>query len=352
AGILDRAPWPPAGSAEPLHAGRAKGEGRNGVPFVVDVSFTARMPSGHRVALLRKLDATQLIAESQRLLDVAFASAPIGVALFNPDGQYLRVNPALCRLLDRSEEQLLGRRDQEFTHPDDRAEDVEVAWRVLRGELDTWQTEKRFVRPDGSVVWAIANLTFLRDDEGRPLAWLGQFQDITQRKSLEQRMRRLAEEDPLTGLPNRRSFEGALQLALDLNDRHGHVGTLLMIDLDGFKEINDTHGHAVGDATLVAVARALRSRLRRTDLLARYGGDEFAVLLRLTRSDRAQHVVGALERVVRDTTLGAAGPAISLTVSIGLAEFGPDSAQTRDALFAAADAAMYEAKRRSRPALD
>ncbi|MGH2722601.1 MAG: PAS domain S-box protein [Actinomycetota bacterium] len=96
------------------------------------------------------------------------------MALFNTDGEYVRVNAALCAFLGRTREELIGRRDQEFTHPDDRQSDVDAAWRILRGEIHTWQCEKRFVRPDGGIVWAIANLTFLRDADGNPMTWVGQ----------------------------------------------------------------------------------------------------------------------------------------------------------------------------------
>jgi diguanylate cyclase (GGDEF)-like protein/PAS domain S-box-containing protein len=271
------------------------------------------------------------------------------MAFFNPAGQYIRVNPALCRLLDRQPADLYGHRDQEFTHPDDRESDVAAAWRILDGEIDTWQVEKRFVRPDGDIVWAIANLTFLRDEARRPVAWLGQFQDITERKALEARLRRLADEDPLTSVPNRRSFEDAVRLSLELSRRHQIAGSLLMIDLDGFKAINDTHGHAIGDAALAAVAASLRDRLRATDLLGRVGGDEFAVLLRATSGRQAQAVAAALGERVRDTTLGDGQPVLKLDASIGVADFGTFPLPTVEELFAAADAAMYAAKRRARP---
>src|SRR5689334_10049228 len=97
------------------------------------------------------------------MLDAAFDAMPIGMALFNTDGEYIRVNSALCALLGRGADQLLGLRDQELTHPDDRQSDLDAAERILDGEFDTWQCEKRFVRPCGEVVWTYANLTFLRD---------------------------------------------------------------------------------------------------------------------------------------------------------------------------------------------
>ena len=183
AGLLDEAVLPPA-QGEPV---RLRVQGRHGdhVPFIADISLAdSGSAPGHRIVLLRKLDE-MLLDESRRMLDLAFDSAPIGMAFFNPAGEYIRANAALCRLLERPTEDLLGRRDQELTHPDDREADVAAAWRILEGEIDSWQTEKRFVRPDGSVAWVIANMTFLRDEHRRPIAWLGQFQDITQRKTAE-----------------------------------------------------------------------------------------------------------------------------------------------------------------------
>jgi diguanylate cyclase (GGDEF)-like protein/PAS domain S-box-containing protein len=303
---------------------RRRAQGRHGdhVPFIVDVSVAATdWVPGQRLVLLRELDSRLLIEESDRLLTVAFENSPIGIALFNPEGEYIRVNPSLCRLLDRPSEGLVGRRDQEFTHPDDRRSDVEAAWRILDGEIDVWQTEKRFVRPDGSIVWAIANMTFVRDERGHAVAWLGQFQDITERKSLEERLRRLADEDGLTHVPNRRSFEESVRLALELSARHAIGGSLLMIDLDGFKSINDTHGHAVGDEVLGKVAAALRARLRATDLLARVGGDEFAVLLPATSGADARALADALAQVVGRTRLAPGSPRLELTASVGVADF-------------------------------
>jgi diguanylate cyclase (GGDEF)-like protein/PAS domain S-box-containing protein len=328
---------------------RVQGRHGNHVPFVADVSVAdSEIAPGHRLVVLRELDSGLLVEESRRLLDLAFETAPIGMAFFDPEGAYIRVNQALCRLLDRPPDALLGRRDQEFTHEDDREADISAAWRILDGEIDTWQTEKRFVRPDASVVWVIANMTFLRDEARRPIAWLGQFQDITDRKSLEERLRRLADEDPLTGIPNRRSFEAAVRLTLDLSARDQVSGALLMIDLDGFKAINDTHGHATGDAVLAAVAAQLRGRLRSTDLLGRVGGDEFAVLLRATAGARAQTVAASLAHCVRETRLGPDQPAVSLDASIGVADFGTYPLPTVEELLAAADQAMYRAKREAR----
>jgi PAS domain S-box-containing protein len=170
----------PAG--EPLRRNlKLHGLRTNGVPFPVEASVRRlTLQDGVRaVCVLRELDFAELITEASRYFDIAFETTPIAMAIFNADGEYIRVNPALCALLGRPPEELLGRRDQEYTHPDDRQADVDAAWEVLEGKRSTIQCLKRFVRPDGSVRRVVANLTFLRDDHGRPLNWVGQFQDLT-----------------------------------------------------------------------------------------------------------------------------------------------------------------------------
>ena len=171
-----------AGDDEGVFRGRLHTRRANGVPLTLALS--ARRLSGRAgaVCMVVEPDRERVAYEAQRHFDIAFDAAPIGMALFNTDGEYVRVNAALCRLLGRTEADLLGRRDQELTHPDDRQSDVDAAWRILRGEIHTWQCEKRFLRPDGAVVWVLANLTFLRDEEGNPISWMGQFQDVSERK--------------------------------------------------------------------------------------------------------------------------------------------------------------------------
>ncbi|MDQ6727052.1 MAG: PAS domain S-box protein [Actinomycetota bacterium] len=179
-----------AGRGDEFFRGRLHARRSNGVPLTVDLSARRiAKRAGGAVCLLVELDGKRVSTEAQRYFDIAFDTAPIGMALFNTDGEFVRVNASLCTMLGRTEDELLGRRDQELTHPDDRQADIDAAWRILRGEIHTWQCEKRFVHADGGVVWAIANLTFLRDEAGNPLSWVGQFQDITARRTLETDLR-------------------------------------------------------------------------------------------------------------------------------------------------------------------
>ena len=180
-----------AGEGGDVHGLALEGRRSNGVPFPVDATLRVCEPGGaiRAVCRLREPERSELAGVAQLYFDVAFDSAPIGMALFNTDGEYVRVNEALCALLGRPAEALIGRRDQELTHPDDRQTDLDAAWKILNGEMSTFQCEKRFLRPDGSIAWVIANLTFLRDGQGRPLSWVGQFQDISARREAEHALR-------------------------------------------------------------------------------------------------------------------------------------------------------------------
>jgi diguanylate cyclase (GGDEF)-like protein/PAS domain S-box-containing protein len=321
---------------------RLAGRRRSGVPFTAEAR-TSPLPGGELLVLVEEVAGARLLGETQFQLDRAFEHLPSGMALFNTDGEYVRVNRALCRLLGRDEADVLGRRDNELTHPDDRDADVEAAWRILSGELDSWQCEKRFVRPDGQVVWVLANLFFLRDDAGRPLCWVGQFQDITGRKLAERRLRHMADHDDLTGIANRRRVVAEIELRLQHSAHAGERGAVLLLDLDGFKAVNDRLGHDAGDEVLKATAAALRQRLRATDLLGRLGGDEFAAVLPDIGAEDAMRVADELLAAVR-----AVAPQVS--ASCGIALYGPDRQDTADGLLAEADRAMYAAKRRGRDA--
>ena len=167
--------------------------------------------------------------------------------------------------------------------------------------------------------------------------------DITEQRLAQRKLEHLAHHDPLTGLLNRRAFEARLSEHAARVARYGPTGAVLMIDLDGFKGVNDSLGHAVGDALIAGVAGALRERLRETDVVARLGGDEFAVILPEESGARAADVGASLLRLIRDNaaplSVGAPAP---VSASIGVADF--DAGLTADAILVRADTAMYAAK--------
>jgi diguanylate cyclase (GGDEF)-like protein/PAS domain S-box-containing protein len=266
--------------------------------------------------------------ESPALMDAVFDGLPVGAALYSTRGGIIRVNAALCTLLGRPPGQLLGLTDSDLTHPDDDAD----AFGALT------DSERRFVRPDGTVAWALVSVVALPDMR----CWVGTFLDITERRRSVHRLRHMADRDPLTGIANRRRLMGDLELHLAHAARANEHGAVLLLDLDGFKQVNDTQGHEAGDEALATIAIGLRRRLRLTDALGRIGGDEFAVVLPHVDSDDARRVGEELIDGVRESAPRG------VTASCGIALYGPDEHYSADELLALADRAMYAAKRAGR----
>ena len=278
----------------------------------------------------------------------AFEDAPIGMAVCDLEGRFLDVNQALCRITGYGHEDLCGGSFASITHPDDLETDHAVMHDLISGLTSSSTDEKRYIRADGSLVWVARSVTLVRDSDGTPLHFLDQIQDITERKGHEDELRRLADQDPLTGLYNRRRFGQELDRHVAEVARYGPRGALLILDLDDFKRINDSFGHHVGDELITQVARILKQRLRTSDILARLGGDEFAVLVLNDDVAHAQLVAGELVECIRGQAgvPGYTGPG-EITASVGVAPFGPDRTSSEQILVAA-DLAMYEAKRAGR----
>ena len=167
--------------------------------------------------------------------------------------------------------------------------------------------------------------------------------DITERMRMQSELEQLADEDPLTGLRNRRRFEEDLDAEMSRARREQAGGALLMLDLDYFKRVNDTLGHVTGDVVLREIAEVLRSRLRESDILARLGGDEFAIILPRTREAEARIVGKAIGAAIREH-VPADPDTPQMTASIGIALFDADPRATVTTVLAEADMAMYAAK--------
>ena len=230
----------------------------------------------------------------------------------------------------------------EILHPEDRQRVLDEDDRTDRtGE--PFVIEYRQLAKDGSVVWVRDEATIVRDEEGRASYWLGIQTDVTERKKLQERLEHQALHDSLTGLPNRRLFADRLGQALRRAGRRDRGVAVLFMDLDGFKNVNDSFGHEMGDLLLVAVAGRLKGCLRPEDTLARFGGDEFVVLLEGVEG--AEEPVRVAERITRE--LGGpfvlAGRKLYARVSIGIAMGEARAGDPGDPL-READTAMYRAK--------
>jgi diguanylate cyclase (GGDEF)-like protein/PAS domain S-box-containing protein len=287
--------------------------------------------------------AREDVAAAKARFEHAFADAPIGMALVALDGRFTRVNRMLCEITGFDEEALVQRSYQDSSDPDDFEEDRRLNRQLIAGEMERYTAERRYFTARREPIWIRLAASLLRDADGAPAQLIVHFEDVTERKRLETSLQRLADDDPLTGLWNRRRFEVELRTEIARCQRYGERAALLMIDLDGFKPINDRHGHKAGDDMLVLVADALRRRLRRTDALARVGGDEFLVLLTNVSPDQAALAAEHWRAAVTAVVLECGGERVGIGASVGIA-FIDEHATGIDAVLTQADAAMYDAK--------
>ncbi len=295
-----------------------------------------------------KLEAKRVergLREVHERFESAFVNAPIGMALIAMDGRWLQVNDALCRITGHTGEQLKQTTLRAITHPDDVALDVECLEQLLSGEIPNYQVELRYRHAWGHDVWVLVTTSLVRDEGRDPLYLVTQVQDISERKEMARHLEYVVDHDFLTGLLNRRHFEQELARETERAARYDSPGAVLLIDLDNFKDVNDTFGHRAGDDVLKGVAGLLRQRLRQTDIIARVGGDEFAVLLTQTDADEVQLVADDVVKALGREMAMLADQSIRITASVGVAMF--DGLTDVEAL-AYADVAMYEAKETGR----
>ncbi|WCB91755.1 hypothetical protein DSM104299_00431 [Baekduia alba] len=310
-------------------------------------------------AIRRVWGTTQDVTERQRLeagrreaearFRAAFEHAPIGVCVLEfrgpGAGQWVTVNPALAELLGYERNTLLGTRISSVLHPEELPATRERLTALMTGAAERVTAECRMIHADGHSVWTLVTVAAVTDDEGRPAYGIGQIVDITERKRFEGQLQYLADHDALTGLFNRRRFEEELDRVLAGAERYRRPGALLVLDLDGFKYVNDTLGHPVGDELIARLAATLRAELRETDVIARLGGDEFGVILPEVTEGEAAAVAGKLLRAVeRDGTVADSSRHARVTASIGLAAFDGTDGLSAEELLVEADIAMYDAK--------
>ncbi|MEE6227619.1 PAS domain S-box protein [Stenotrophomonas maltophilia] len=295
----------------------------------------------------------------------AFTSAALGMALVSLEGRWLDVNNALCRILGYPREELLQVDFQRLTHPDDLQTDLALVQDLLAGRRSHYHLEKRYLDRDGKVIWARLSVSLVRNEHGEPLHFVSQIQDITAQRSSEQRLFESEQRSRITldavadlvlsvsldgridyanaaALSNRRGFEVHLQQAITRVERTGQAASLMYIDLDRFKPINDTWGHLAGDAVLWAVASVLRHGVRDSDVVARLGGDEFAVILSGCTPRRAARIGGELLHTLASLSIPWDQDRLRVGASIGIAPLA--GGMSVDQAVAAADAQCYRAK--------
>lgn len=269
---------------------------------------------------------------------------------FSGDGKLLWVNPGVERLTGYSAEECMNQRSHpmEIVHPEDR-ETLARAMASAGKAPSMTEIEFRVVCKDGTVRWCAAVSQPAIDTQGRNVGFRASIRDISDRKALQHQLELLASTDPLTGVVNRRRFFHTAEAELYRARRYDRPLVLALIDIDHFKRINDTYGHAVGDDTLKTLAHAVGNRLRRSDLFARFGGEEFVLLLPETQLGDGLRLCERLRQMVETIKLQIPDRAepFGFAVSIGVADLQHDG-DSLNQLLARADAALYKAKRDGR----
>lgn len=295
-------------------------------------------------------DAKRKQLEALARFEAIYQGALSGVLVMSADGHVIDANPAMVRLLGfDSPDQIEG----EFSahiHPDDRDQVLTEVRDLLASDSNSHHQQHRLIRADGETIWVSASLSIVREADGRPSFGIVMVQDETERKAAEDALLRQSEinehqalHDGLTGLPNRTLFRDRIEQAIAVARRENGQLAVAMMDLDRFKDVNDSLGHHAGDALLVDLGKRLRGVLRCSDTVARLGGDEFGVLISKPRSDRDVAVVIDKVRAALEQPVIIDGLALPAEASIGIAMF-PDHGQDVDTLLRHADVAMYSAK--------
>lgn len=289
------------------------------------------------------------LEQREKQLSSFYSLDLVGLAITSPEKGWIRVNDHLCKMLGYSEQELLNLTWDEITHPDDLEADIKQFGRLLANKINGYTLEKRFIRQTGAIISTKLVVACVRKVDGQVDYVLAMVDDITQRKNDAKKIEHLAFYDPLTGVANRRLLMDRLKQALTLSFRSGRKGSLLFLDLDNFKILNDTLGHDVGDSLLQQAAERLKSCIRKGDSIARFGGDEFVIILSGLSEDTteaASQTEAISHKILMEfrKSYSLAQQNYLISTSIGAVLFG-EHASSIDEVLKQADIAMYQAKK-------
>ncbi|MDP2693470.1 MAG: diguanylate cyclase [Gallionella sp.] len=339
--------------SEPIHTASGKVLGTLAIylresrkPAEADIHLIEQTANLAEIALERS-HADQALRESEKLLSDILENVSAYIYVKDSQGRYLFANRLLRKLFDAPMEEIVGYDDYKFFDADTAAGRREDDLRVLQGG-ETIQAEETIpnILTGLTAVYLSVKLP-LRHGDGSIYALCGISTDITERKDIEEHMRRMAQYDGLTHLPNRALFGDRLQQALAAAKRDRNHLALMFLDLDKFKPINDTYGHAVGDLLLKEAAQRIQDCLRASDTAARIGGDEFVVLLPVIEAEQDASTVGEKIRHALAQPFELAGYTLHISSSIGVAVY-PEHGADEKLLVKSADIAMYHAKKNGR----
>ncbi len=281
-----------------------------------------------------------------------FESALLGFAITSLEKGWIYANKCICDMLGYSLEELKKLTWDELTYIDDLVTDAAQFERLLAGDIDGYTMDKRFVHKNSSIVYGFMSVTARHQKDGSLEHIVVTLQDITERKQAEMLIQYQANYDVLTDLPNRQLFMDRLKQALRFAQRQKIQLALMFIDLDKFKEVNDSFGHSVGDELLQIVSKRLTACVRKSDTVARLGGDEFTVILPKISHYKDIEIIAKKILIALSQPFPLRGQDVEISASIGIAFF-PDEKNTEvdsETLLKNADAAMYNVKKEGRNA--
>lgn len=295
-----------------------------------------------------KSDIKSKLQDSEARFKILFDYSVMGIAQLDMDGQIIKANQALCDLLGyQDQNNLLAKNFYHILNSND-SDNLKIhASYLIDKQMPVYQNEQQCHRKSGELVWVVTTLSYVKNGSHASSYFVVQLQDITQQKNAEERLQHMAYHDSLTGVANRNKLEQFVSHILAAARRHQQGFALLFLDLDRFKNINDTIGHEAGDILLQIVAERLKSTIRNTDLIARLGGDEFVLVVTDVKRTEAVALIAQkiLESVMQAITVN--GQEIYITTSIGISLY-PYDGQNMQMLMKNADLALYRAKEQGR----
>lgn len=311
------------------------------------IQFWRRQQIVSEASLLReRVKADELWMESEQRFRLVFEHTALAMGRYSLDGEILEVNDAWCDLFGYSRKEVMERRLswQKVTHPDDIQSTEQMLRRLLAGEHESFNIEKRYLRKDGKVVWGSVADSLVRDEHRKPKYFISAIQDVTEHRQAEMQVHYMAYHDKLTRLPNRALLFDRLSQAVSHAKRNKQHVALLYMDLDGFKGVNDQYGHKAGDSVLRMAAQRFQNCVREIDTVARLGGDEFAIVLwALDDPMQSKQVAEKLVAEFAPLFPLSNGVEVKVGVSIGISIY-PEDGSELDSLLSAADSAMYVSK--------
>ena len=299
------------------------------------------------VAIKLNITEQRQAEDSLRLAASVFANAHEGIIISDADNRIIDVNQTFCEITGYSRPEVIGKSPSLLKSGEQSAEFYTELWKNLSQD-GYWRGEVWNRKKDGEVYAEHLTISTIKDPHGQVTHHVGIFSDITPHKENQQRLERMAHYDALTQLPNRILLVDRMRQAMAQADRNQHLLAICYLDLDGFKPVNDLHGHNAGDRLLIEISRRLQDVLRTTDTVARLGGDEFALVICGIQS--LGECERTLNRVLRSIAMPFTipdGAEVAVSGSLGLTLYPDDNADS-DALLRHADQAMYQAKQQGR----